>query len=111
MKVKPIALSLFCLLLLCAFPALGQNYRLTGLVMDKASKTPIIGAIVILKEKADSTKQYAALTNNNGRFTLTSLNSKAYNLHVQNLSYEKVIRPIVINKKDLHFLIYNHALR
>jgi hypothetical protein len=35
----------------------GQSYRLSGIVMDKNDKTPLIGAIVILKEKTDTTKQ------------------------------------------------------
>lgn len=101
MNLKIFFVSFLNLLLLTSFSVFSQ-YRLTGIVMDKSSKSPIIGGIVILKETADSTKQYSALTDNNGRFVINSLQGKAYRLHVQNMSYQKIILPVVISKKDLN---------
>jgi hypothetical protein len=70
--------------------------------MDKNDKTPLIGAIVILKEKTDTTKQNTVLTDNNGRFVFNSLRNNSYILSVQNMSYQKFSRPIAISGKDLN---------
>lgn len=101
MKIKTF-IVLFCLFALTTGISMAQTYRLSGIVIDKTAKAPVIGAIVILKEKADTTKQHSALTDNNGRFVISSLKSIEYKLNIQNLSYKKIILPVVISKKDLN---------
>lgn len=100
--IKKNVISVLTLLILCFYPALAQSNRLSGIIMDQTSKTPIIGAIVILNEKADSTVQYSALTDVNGRFVIYSLKSKAYRLTIQNLSYKKLVMPVELKGKDIN---------
>jgi hypothetical protein len=93
---------LISLLVLTSISAVAQTYRLSGVVIDKTTQTPVIGAIAILKERADSTRQYSALADNNGRFVISGLQSKAYRLTIQNMSYKKIILPVQIAGKDLN---------
>lgn len=89
-------------LLLGSSGLFGQSFKLSGIVMDKETKTPLIGAIVILKEKNDTTKQNAVLSDNNGRFVVNSVRNNSYILTIQNMSYQKLYRPIIISGKDLN---------
>lgn len=107
MNLKPFVVSLFSLIFLTSLTAFSQNNRLSGVVMDKTAKSPVIGAIVILKQLPDSSRQYSALTDNNGRFVISSLPSTNFKLIVQNLSYKKISMPVVINRKDLNLGIIN----
>ncbi len=107
MKLKPFLVSLLSLILLTSLTAFSQNNRLSGIVMDKTVNSPVIGAIVILKQMPDSSKQYSALTDNNGRFVISSLPGGNFKLIVQNLSYKKISLPVVISKKDLNLGIIN----
>jgi hypothetical protein len=102
MNLKSFVVSLISLMFLTSLTTFSQNNRLSGIVMDKSAKMPIIGAIIILKEKADTTRQYSALTDNNGRFVISSLPSTSFKLIIQNLSYKKISLPVVISKKDLN---------
>ncbi|NJK94077.1 MAG: hypothetical protein HC905_03315 [Bacteroidales bacterium] len=79
-----------------------QSRRVSGVVMDKTSNTPVIGGIVILKEKPDTTIQYTVLTDKNGRFVVPSLKSKSYILTIQNMSYQKLYKVIALGNQDLN---------
>ncbi|HEX3007740.1 MAG TPA: carboxypeptidase-like regulatory domain-containing protein, partial [Bacteroidales bacterium] len=102
MSLKKPLVVLTGLLLLSSLSAIAQTFSLSGVVMDKSSKSTLVGVIVILKELPDTTVEHSALTDNNGRFVIHNLRSKAYRLNIQNISYKKLVREVAINNKDLN---------
>ncbi|MBK9337964.1 MAG: TonB-dependent receptor [Lewinellaceae bacterium] len=83
---------LFPLLLLLACSAGAQTYTQTlkGAVLDKAVKTPLIGATVVLL----TTKQpIGTSTDSDGRFRLPSVPVGKHTLRVTYLGYKEVIIP------------------
>ena len=101
-----------CLILIILFTGISihlnaQNLKLTGTIRDKQNQTPVIGAIVLLKEAKDTTIQYSALTNNNGYFVVDGLKSQSYKLTIQNISYGKIYRVVTINNQNLNLGIIN----
>ena len=66
-----------------------QNIR--GIVLDKLSQTPIIGATIIVQ---NSTKQ--TQTDNSGNYLLTDMAPDRYEIKVSFSGYKEVIIPNVI---------------
>ena len=90
--------TIFCLPVILAFLLLGtltagaQNYRVTGIIIDKTDNQPVIGAYVYLTDLKDTTERFASTTDVNGRFQLTGLRKKSYRFTIQSINYHKETR-------------------
>ena len=82
-------------------PVLGQQAQLTATVMDRSSRTPLVGANITLINSKDTTQKHYGTTTNDGKFTLSNLNNGQYALKVSFVGYLEMQRSITVAGKDL----------
>lgn len=85
---------LYSLLVLLLFPLMGssQDFSITGTVIDKESKEPLLGAVVYIHESGQH-----SVCNAKGEFKLEHLKAGKYHVHASMLSYEPFARDIEVN--------------
>jgi hypothetical protein len=64
-----------------------QNYSISGTVIDKEDRHPVIGALVTAIDLKDTTESISTVTNENGFFQINKLKEKNYILRIRSLSY------------------------
>ncbi len=97
-KVKTTCTFLWAILLFPAF-LLAQQYTQTvkGTILDKAVKTPLIGATVIVLSTG-TTASLGAITDENGRFRIAGVPVGKQTLHISYLGYkEQTVPNITVN--------------
>jgi vitamin B12 transporter len=94
---KTVTLSVF--LLFALFKNLSAQTRINGKVLD-ATKHPVIGANVYIKDSYDGTS-----TSAEGSFTFSATDTGKVTLVVSMVSFEKVERQVVLRGKELNLNI------
>ncbi len=88
------------LLLICgSISVSAQKYILTGTVIDKSDRRPVIGAFVRALDAGDTTTTFSVITDENGRFRLDGLLSKDYRVRIRSLSYAQIEKTITVRDK------------
>ena len=82
-------------------PVHGQQPQLTATVMDRSTRTPLVGANITLVNSKDTTEKHYGATSNDGKFTLINLNSGQYSLKVSFVGYLEMLRKVVLSGKGL----------
>ncbi len=82
-------LILLSLILTAGF-ANSQDIVLKGKLNDKGDNTAIAGATITLTSQRDSTKKKQTVTDKNGNFSFSNLNSSGYTLFIDASGYEKI---------------------
>jgi len=95
MKKKVLTFAVFAVLGIAA--ALGQNFKITGEIVNEKDK-PVSGATVVIKNT-----YYSTISDKNGKFTLKVKQGK-YTLVVGHISYNTYKKEIDV-KKDLNLKI------
>ncbi len=97
-----ITLSLFILSCFSAFSQDVFNCTLNGKVIDKDAKTPIIGALIVVKSK-DQIE--SAFTDANGEFKISKLKPGRYNVSSALIGYdEAVVNEFLVNSGKEAFI-------
>ena len=86
-------LVLLFLSVLVSFLAQAQTQTIKGVIIDKQSEYPLIGASVII---ADSDPLQGATTDLDGVFRIDNIPLGRYTLHVEYLGYEPMIIPSIL---------------
>ncbi len=81
-----------------AYNASSQNYKAEGIIIDKTDNQPVIGAFVFMADTKDSTERIATTSDLNGKFALSGLKKKSYNLTIQSINYKKVNQVVTLTK-------------
>ena len=82
----------FILLLISAISfAQNNKQNIRGIVIDKLSQTPIIGATVQINNS-----EIKAITDENGNYVLTEITPERYDIKVSFVGYKEVVIPNVI---------------
>jgi hypothetical protein len=79
----------------------GQQGQVTATVMDRSTRTPLVGANITLVNSKDTTQKHYGATANDGKFTLSNLNSGQYALKVSFVGYLEMQRNITVTGKSL----------
>ncbi len=74
-------------------------FNVTGRALDKETKDPLISANVLLTSNKDSSK-YFALTDKQGRFSITKVPSGTYKLKITYVGYENLENEVRINQRS-----------
>ncbi len=86
----------------------GQDITLKGRLTDKEDSKPIAGATVKMMAGKDSAGAKTVLTDARGRFEVTGLSARAYELSITSIGYEKIVQKITLqasNKEAIPFSI------
>ena len=94
-------LSLIFASIVAIAPVLGQQAQLTATIMDRSTRTPLVGANITLVNSKDTTEKHYGATNKDGKFTLSNLNGGQYSLKVSFVGYLEMLRNIILTGKDL----------
>ncbi len=90
----------FCILLMSVFVSYAQTGVISGVVKDKKTELPVIGATIMI----DGTT-IGAVADTDGKFTLRDIPARSYNVRVQAMGYEaKVIFNVVISSGNVQLL-------
>jgi TonB-linked SusC/RagA family outer membrane protein len=99
------SLFLFIFIVLCGFNLLAQNQKITGIIKDKGTNTPLFGATILLKGTN------SAMTSDlNGKFQF-SFNAKEntkYSLKISYIGYKTRVIPVTTKKH--HEILLSEAL-
>ena len=93
------------LLTLCAAAtALAQERKISGTLLDKESKEPVMQATIQLLKAKDSVYVAGAVTNEDGLFSLTAPENGKYIIKISNIGYKGIVRNLTISEdKDFAF--------
>ena len=93
------------LLTLCAAAtALAQERKISGTLLDKESKEPVMQATIQLLKAKDSVYVAGAVTNEDGLFSLTAPENGKYIIKITNIGYKGIVRNLTISEdKDFAF--------
>jgi hypothetical protein len=92
-----------CLLLLCApIAAFAQGITLSGKVVDGKDNQAVIGAVVSLALRSDTTKVQNTVTDIDGAFSIPQVAAGSYILRSNYLGYTPVVRNIDAAETDLN---------
>jgi hypothetical protein len=87
-------------LLFCSFAVSGQkNISLSGILLDKLDKEPVVAASVELLAAKDSSLVAGAISSNKGVFSLRNLSQGNYVLRISYVGYLTVTQPIALSGK------------
>lgn len=93
------------MLLVCtAATALAQERKITGTLLDRESREPVLQATIQLLKAKDSVYVAGAVTNDEGNFTLVAPENGRYIIRMSNVGYKTVTRNVTIqDDKDFAF--------
>jgi hypothetical protein len=84
----------------CSFKVSAQDYSITGTVIDKEDRHPVIGALVKAIDRRDTTILFSVITDEDGRFRLDKLRSGNYLIRIRSLSYREFEKSVTTTAKD-----------
>ncbi len=91
------ALLTIVLLIFCSsFRLTAQSHVLTGTVIDKDDRRPVIGALVKAVDLKDTTMALSVLTDEKGLFRFEKLNAGNYLISIRSLSYLQVEKGVTV---------------
>ncbi|WP_460975938.1 TonB-dependent receptor domain-containing protein [Spirosoma knui] len=97
-RFHPLLLSA---LLLLSGTAMAQTTQVSGTIADQKNET-LPGVPIILTNQQDTTKQFYALTDINGRFTLNNVpEQQSYRLKATYLGFQDLVKTVEVNKPML----------
>ncbi len=73
-----------------------SNVTVSGILKDKTSKAPLPYVSVVLKTEKDSVFITGAITNEEGRFTLSNIKEGSYNLMISYIGYNTKKQPVLV---------------
>ena len=85
--------AIFILLLFFEMTMIAQNISISGTVTDNEDGTPIVGAVVMAKDKAGKTI-CVATTDLRGEYSVNTGKSKAFALEFSILGYNSIRIPV-----------------
>lgn len=94
-------LLLLLMIFLCSYQASAQSYSISGVVQGAKDGTPFPSATVMLLQPKDSAALTGIVTDFDGNFKLTKVESGNYILKIQYIGYEPLIKNIVVESQDL----------
>jgi hypothetical protein len=77
------------------FPAFGQNWNLTGNLLDDRAE-PLVAGTVVLLNPADSTMEYFGITNPKGQFEIRQVREGSYLLQASFMGFQTFYNPITV---------------
>ncbi len=92
---------LLLLFFLCSYHASAQSYSISGVLQSAKDGTTFPSATVMLLHPKDSTALTGVVTDLEGNFEITKVESGNYILKIQYIGYEPLIKNIVVEKRDL----------
>ncbi len=100
--LKTVALKLALLLILAAttFPAAAQQrqgFTVSGQVMDAEDGSPLPGLTAVLQNAADTTRQFAGITDADGKFTLSPRRPGMYRLRLSYVGFKPFIQQVNVD--------------
>jgi len=97
-----ICINIFLITLFCTLSAFGQtnSFTLSGILLDKASREPILSGSVELLRGRDSVYVNGTISNAKGEFTFDNLKAGNYILRVSYVGYLKLTRNVSLNEKN-----------
>src|SRR3954469_12645056 len=95
--------NLLTALLALLFPALcsAQGYNVSGTVLDGKDNQSLIGVIVTLVDRGDSTKTQSAATDVDGAFTISNVLTGTYTLKASYVGYATTTRSVDVANSNL----------
>lgn len=82
-------------------PASGQQAQVTATVMDRTTRTPLVGANITLIYSNDTTQRHYGTTNKDGKFVVSNLITGQYALKVSFVGYLEMLRNLTVTGKGL----------
>jgi hypothetical protein len=76
-----------------------QKHLLTGTLIDRDDRHPVVGAFIKVIELKDTTTAFSVTTDENGKFHVGELKAGTYRIRIRNLSYSPVEKSITISDK------------
>lgn len=87
-----------------AVAALAQERKISGTLLDRESREPILQATIQLLQAKDSAYVAGAITNEDGVFNIVAPDNGKYIIKMSSVGYKSVVRNVVISEdKDFAF--------
>lgn len=96
-------LSLLFILLLFSAAVQAQTFRVNGVLVDSADRSPIIGAYIKIMPTSDTTKAVYTASDLQGKFQLSGLSPQTYRMVITNLTYETLERSFELKNRNIDF--------
>ncbi|NDV47069.1 TonB-dependent receptor [Paludibacter sp. 221] len=97
--------TVFTLLLSVLFIPLFASYNLSGKVVDSQTSQPIDFANIALYKQGSETPWAGVVTDENGVFEITAIESGKYTMRISFVGYNAYSRNFTVSDKDLNFSI------
>lgn len=94
-------LLLLLMFFFCSYYASAQSYSISGVLQSAKDGTTFPSATVMLLHPKDSAALTGVVTDLDGYFEITKVESGNYILKIQYIGYEPLIKNIVVEKRDL----------
>lgn len=88
----------FALLMVCAVVAMAQERVISGTLIDKETKEPVMQTTIQLLKASDSTYVAGAVSNEDGEFTVTAPENGKYIVKMTNVGYKQITRNLTITE-------------
>ncbi len=82
-----------------SFTLSAQKCILTGTLIDKDDRHPVIGAFIKAIDLKDTTTSFSVTTDENGKFRFDELKAREYRIRIRSLSYSPVEKTIAVRDK------------
>ena len=99
MKINQIVFILF-FFLVCT-KGFSQTIKVSGQLIDAKDNSPLIGAVVVLINQADTTKQTGVAVDINGNFQFNT-SSGVYKLRAELITYKTLELMVAVNNVDIN---------
>lgn len=97
--MKKSVLLVVCLFFFIAYGSYAQSgVTISGLVRDASNKTTLSFVNVVLKKEKDSSFVSGTITKEDGRFTISGIQSGNYFLTYSFIGYEPIARPLLVGQ-------------
>lgn len=104
MEIKYILMKKFFITMVVLLLSLGelwaQQVSVSGSLQDGQTKTPLIGATVVLIPQQDTSRKLFGITDAQGHFQIGNLTNGNYRLNISYLGYQSLQRSISIEKNQ-----------
>ena len=95
---KIVAILIFSLV---CMQGVSQSVKVSGQLIDATDKSPLIGAVVVLINQADTTKQTGVAVDINGSFEFVTT-SGVYKLRAELITYKTLELQVTVNNTDIN---------
>ena len=86
---------LFCILF-CSLSIHAQVRRISGFILDSSDQAPLAGATIVLLPISDSTIRIPAVSQRNGSFIFSNIETGDYQLRASSVGYDEVFKRVSI---------------